>query len=325
MAPEPPPELEPVEPVEPVEPPDPLPPEVPPALALPAAPLPDPAAEPPPEPPPFDDEPAASSAAVSAASSAATVLMSPASVVWAMVAALNASVQVSVAGGGEADAVLDGVDAGADAAPGVTGAVHTDVAVASAAPAAVESASSCFWSATSVAWSWTTDVLPPLDVPPPDVGGDPPGPEVTTLVNVADVRVDAVWLASSLARVASAEARLASSAMTVFCNGVGSRDATVSPTVTCCPTVTSTALTVPPTPKVRFAWFTGVTVPTELNEETAVPVLTVAVRYWVPLGRVSCQAITPAATTTTTTTTRNGEIGVRVRRAGAAGGAVPTT
>jgi t-SNARE complex subunit (syntaxin) len=66
-------------------------------------------------------------------------------------------VQVSVVGGVVVVVVSDVVDAGADVAAGVDGAVHTDVAVASAALAAAESASSCFWSATNLACSWATD------------------------------------------------------------------------------------------------------------------------------------------------------------------------
>ena len=44
---------------------------------------------------------------------------------------------------------------------------------------------------------------------PPGVAEDPAESEVMTLVNVASVVVDAVWLASSLASVAWAEAKLA--------------------------------------------------------------------------------------------------------------------
>jgi len=52
---------------------------------------------------------------------------------------------------------------------------------------------------------------PPPPVPPgPVVGGESEESEVMTLVKVADVVVDvAVWLASSLANVAWAEAKLA--------------------------------------------------------------------------------------------------------------------
>jgi hypothetical protein len=41
--------------------------------------------------------------------------------------------------------------------------------------------------------------------------------------------------------------------MTAFFRGVESKDATVSPAVTCWPTVTSTALMVPPTSKFKLA------------------------------------------------------------------------
>jgi len=175
-----------------------------------------------PEPAPVEDEPpepvdelCESSAAVSAVSSAATVLMSPANAVCAPEAALNASVQVSAVGGVVVDVVLE-VVSDADVAADVDGAVHTEVAVARAELAAAESASSCLWAATNLDWSWATEELPvpPLDVPPPElpppgVAEDPAESEVMTLVNVASVVVDAVWLASSLASVAWAEARLA--------------------------------------------------------------------------------------------------------------------
>jgi hypothetical protein len=92
------------------------------------------------------------------------------------------------------------------------------------------------------------------------------------------LEVVSVSLASALASVFWAEARLAWADTTLASSSVMSREARVSPAVTFCPTDTSTALTVPDTLKLRSAWFTGVIVPTDVNESTTVPLLTSAVR-----------------------------------------------
>jgi hypothetical protein len=66
--------------------------------------------------------------------------------------------------------------------------------------------------------------------------------------------------------------------VTAFWSGVGSSWARAWPAVTDCPTVTATEATVPEAPKLRVAWFTGVTVPTESRVSTTVPVVAVARR-----------------------------------------------
>jgi hypothetical protein len=230
-------------------------------------------------PPDPDEDAADSSAAVSAASSAATVLMSVANVACAEDAAPSDWVQVAaveVAGmiGDREGCVLPAVcvDEDVDDTTGA-GAVHAEVAAARAVPTAVESTSSCFWSATRVAWSWLTGV--PLELVAPPTDGVP---AVKTLVSVAAGVVVPAWLASSVAKEAWAEATAASSVTTAFCSGVGSNEASTWPAVTCWPTATSTALTVPATLKLRLAWFTGLIVPTELSVATTVPEPTVAVR-----------------------------------------------
>jgi hypothetical protein len=63
----------------------------------------------------------------------------------------------------------------------------------------------------------------------------------------------ALWAASSLARVAWADARLAWAEVTPACSEVISNDARVWPAVTCWPTETFTALTVPDALKLRLA------------------------------------------------------------------------
>ena len=63
----------------------------------------------------------------------------------------------------------------------------------------------------------------------------------------------AVWVASSLVRVAWADARLAWAEVTPAWSEVTSNDANVWPAVTCWPTDTFTALTVPDALKLRLA------------------------------------------------------------------------
>ena len=77
--------------------------------------------------------------------------------------------------------------------------------------------------------------------------------------------VVAVSLASASESVAVAEASVAWADTTVALRSATSRDASVCPAVTVWPTDTSTALTVPDTLKLRFAWLTGVIVPTEVE------------------------------------------------------------
>ena len=117
---------------------------------------------------------------------------------------------------------------------------HTVVAVASAAPAADAAASCVCWSATSVAWSFATSALDPVEPGPvvPDVAD--PLPEwlpVELLEPVelpADVDVDAsVWAVSSEASVACADASATCASMTAVWSDVGSSDATTCPAVTC--------------------------------------------------------------------------------------------
>jgi hypothetical protein len=63
----------------------------------------------------------------------------------------------------------------------------------------------------------------------------------------------ALWAASSLARVAWADARLAWAEVTLAWSEVTSNEARVWPAVTCWPTETFTALTVPDASKLRLA------------------------------------------------------------------------
>ncbi len=96
-------------------------------------------------------------------------------------------------------------------------------------------------------------------------------------VVVSDVVV-AVSLASASESVAVADASVAWADTTAALRSATSRDANVCPSVTVWPTDTSTVLTVPDTLKLRFAWLTGVIVPTEVRVATTVPVPTAEVR-----------------------------------------------
>ena len=170
-------------------------------------------------------------------------------------------------------------------------AVHVVVATCSAVPAAEAASSWRCWSATSVAWSLVTSALVPLppdvpvegtvvavSLPPPDPPEDPVPVDVPVPVEDVDVVAASAWVVSSEARVAWADARLASAVTTADCSDVGSSVATTWPAVTCWPTVTLTVPTVPGAVKVRFACWTGVMVPTVDSVATADPVSTWAVR-----------------------------------------------
>jgi hypothetical protein len=155
---------------------------------------------------------------------------------------------------------------------------HSLVAAVSAALAAAESASACFWSATSVAcnlatcWACCVD-----DAVVPDEGVAD-GVVVAVVADADDVLVVSVSLASAAARVAWAEATLARAWVTAAWRVDRSSDARVWPAATFWPTVTSTAATVPEALKLRSAWLTGVMVPTSSRVDWTVPVLTSAVR-----------------------------------------------
>ena len=69
----------------------------------------------------------------------------------------------------------------------------------------------------------------------------------------ASVEVVVVWLASALASVAWADARVAWAEVTAASNVAMSNDASVSPALTVWPTETLTALTVPEASKLRLA------------------------------------------------------------------------
>ena len=91
-----------------------------------------------------------------------------------------------------------------------------------------------------------------------ETGVDPFAPDfdaVAPEVVADDVVADdwALWVASSLARVAWADARLAWAEVTPACSEVTSNEASVWPAVTCWPTETFTALTVPDALKLRLA------------------------------------------------------------------------
>ncbi len=107
----------------------------------------------------------------------------------------------------------------------------------------------------------------------------------------------------SLARVAWAWARDALRA-------VGFTVARAWPAVTVCPAVTFTAVTVPETAKLRFAWLAGSMVPVAATVWVMVPVATVCTDVVVvmpvvaaPELRVASQVPRPAPTSTITTPT----------------------
>jgi len=162
------------------------------------------------------------------------------------------------------------------------------VAWLSSALACAASRSSCCWSAVRACCSLRICgllVLPwvvPASVAPVDaavVGVVGTFAAVAFVVPDEDEELgDELWLASSLANVALADARVAAADVTLASSEVMSKDASVWPETTFCPTETSTELTVPDTLKFRSARLTGVIVPTESSVWIAVPVVTAAVR-----------------------------------------------
>jgi hypothetical protein len=258
-----------------------------------------------------------SRAAVRARSSWDTCLMSAATLAWAEEAWASAAEHEDVPPAEDGVVVEVVVGAVVDVVEVVEVVVvvvfpHAAVAAWRLVPAKAESVSSWDWSETSVACNAATDEE--ADDPPPDPE-DPVVPvvvvawdEVPEVVeDVAVVVVVAVSLASALASVAWAEASDACAESTAALSVATSSDARVWPWATAWPTETSTVLTVPDASKLRFAWLTGVMVPTESRVARTVPVPTSAVRYVGVEPRVMSQATNPATTTTTSTMALKGE------------------
>jgi hypothetical protein len=134
-------------------------------------------------------------------------------------------------------------------------------------------------------------------VVPDTAEADPPAPvEMAAVETEVDEAV--VWLASSAVSFATAEVADACAEATAASREDVSRVASVWPALTACPTATEMVPTVPEVAKLRLAWLTGVTVPTESSVWRTDPTDTVASRYSGPEVPVSDQTVTAATATT---------------------------
>ncbi len=137
--------------------------------------------------------------------------------------------------------------------------------------------------------------------------------EVTDAWSESIVLWDGLVAASSLERRSSAEVSCACAALTSSESAVVSTVASTCPAVTLCPALTSTAVTVPETAKLRFAWLAGSSVPELVTVCWIVPVVTgtVTVVTERPPGvdepDVSQRGSATAAATRTTTAATMGQ------------------